>query len=114
MNVKIKKIIKKAFEDNGIDSSNFSQDVICFNEDATRCAVIYDDAKLEKTFIIVCIQGNETFSFGIQYELAMFEVRDNGQYDGIDAMHLADNFLTGNYSLATTQPELKRKLENKK
>lgn len=105
----IKSVCKKAFEECDFaefNYSEFSEDITCFNETGTKCVVVFDNVQVDKIFIIVCIK----ITPDKECELDMFEARTN--YDGVDAMHLANNYLAGNYSLATTHPHLKKKLEN--
>jgi hypothetical protein len=91
----IKRKAKELFEEAGLDFSTFYQNIFCFSERGIRCAVIYDNAELEKTFVMV--------GFGItlhkKWELELFEVRDNGHYDAIDAMNMIDSYLIGHFSM---------------
>jgi len=93
---KIKAICKKAFEDCDfaeLDYSKYHEDITCFNETGTKCSVVFDDAEIGSMFIIVCL----AITLEREWKLDLFEVRTN--YNGIDAMHLAHNYLKGNYSL---------------
>jgi len=94
---KIKAVCKKAFEECDwmeLDYSKFNEDITCFNEAGKKCSVVFDDnARHEGLFIIVCL----TITLEKEWKLAMFETRVN--YNGIDAMNLANNYLNGNYSI---------------
>jgi len=103
----INKACDKAFRHYQEDVEQFSHDLTCFNETGTKCAVVYDGHSIEKDYIIVCL----AITPEKEWELAMFEIRRNGAYDGIDAMLLADNYLSGNYSIGVDNPELTKKLE---
>lgn len=81
---------EKKMEDEGIDIDAFSLDLMAFNDTSIRCAVVYDDMSLPREFVIIGLKPN----LNDEWLVSEFHWRDT-DFDGIDAMNTANDFLRG-------------------
>jgi len=85
----VKKSVEQSFVNHNLDREKFSEDITCYNETGTKCAVVLDNMdSMDKQFVIIGLQPNldgEWLETGFVH---------SSNVDGIDAMSQADSFLS--------------------
>lgn len=84
----VETINKEVFEERAINQKEYYHDITCFNEIATRCVSVYDNAQLGKTYIIIGL----TYCAIRNIWVVEYFKRVCG-IDGIDIMNDANTYL---------------------
>jgi len=90
---KIEKAVKAKFLEQKLNKEEFSQNITSFDCVAQRAMVIFDDCRLERTYILVGLCVNANKDWEVIYFKNSAETIGAGHFDGIDAMSDADTFL---------------------
>lgn len=88
--IRIQNEVTKLLKSNGIDRCNFYTDLVAFNKERSRCAVMLDNGRTPKEFLIVGLSTQN----GLKWEPMRLDHLQH-HYDAMDAISKVSDFLDG-------------------